>query len=176
MCSEHSNGDVMPMVIALGIRTEHWRALIRKFPCVLNCSVDVREALHKEWDASHEGSGFDEHIRRRMKQKPTWTIVESVAMWILASFGLLLVVCKYGKHRSLSVGYEIAKVADCELVSPRDRIQSVGLEGVDHFLARVDARIRAHIKYFGEFNHPIEKIGICNADFDGPAWMNSPGE
>ena len=97
-------------------------------------------------------------------------------MWILWSFGILVVVCNHGKHRSLSLGDEIATAADCELVSPRDTSRRVWLRDVRRFLSYIAPRLKAHVERFGDFDHPIRSIGVCNVDFDGPEWMNSPGE
>ena len=164
-----------PVIIALGIKIAHWLALVEECPSILNCCIDVRKALGVKSGETAGGSGFDERIRRVVKMKPAWSVVWEVAMWIFSSFGTLLVVCSHGKHRSLSLAYEIAMVVDCELISPLYSCNQM-LSRVEDILLYIRPRLMEHARRFGHFNYPIHNIGVCKVDFDGPKWMNSPGE
>ena len=161
------------MVIAIGIRTVYWDLLVRNYPFIHNCCIDVREAFNKEWDETNEGTGFHRHVRDRIKRKPTWRVVWEIAIHILDLFGILLVVCNHGKHRSLTVGYEVAQDRGCELISPRDRHHQVDLSNPQHFLSYVAPRIKVHWESFGKRPHPLVMIGVCTRAFNGPEWART---
>ena len=108
------------MVVALGIYTEHWRLVKHAFPGIHNCCIDVTRAFRRESDEDRSGSGFDLHSRIRIMAKRTWPVVWEVAMSVLNKFGILIVLCNHGRHRSLSLAYELAAFrAGCRLISMR---------------------------------------------------------
>ena len=88
-----------------------------EYPMVLNCCINVVEALKRGHDESSSGSGFDKHTRERMMARDTWQTVWGVALEVLIAFGLLVVLCNHGRHRSLSLAYELHKFFGIELVS-----------------------------------------------------------
>ena len=102
------------VVISIGTRTDHWSELLESYPEIRNCSMDVAYALERREDEiSDDGTGFDESVRARMKNKDTWKVLWEVAVEMLRRFGILLVLCRHGKHRSLSLAFEIAKEFAC---------------------------------------------------------------
>ena len=46
-------------VVAIGVKTDHWRLVSEEFPGIVNCCLDVREAFRRGWDDDTEGTGFD---------------------------------------------------------------------------------------------------------------------
>ena len=166
-------------VIALGVWTEHWTSLIECYPDVLNCCVDVRDAFHREWDESTLGDGFQPSTRERMKAKESWTAVWEACMCVLREFGLVVIVCGHGKHRSLSLGYEIAESVGCELISPRDRSHRVRLRDVHQFMSYLAPRFEDHRELFGGAKHPIVGIKKGMHEFIADEWervCNERGE
>jgi hypothetical protein len=161
------------LVIAVGVYTDHWGALVNAYPEILNCSMDVRDALGREWGESTYGSGMDENVRNRMKEKRTWKLLWEVALRIMERFGILLVVCNHGKHRSLSLAYEVAKYCNCELISPRDRTHAIRLSDTRQFLSYLAPRLEEHRTVYGGHIHPLVSVEVCTRNFDGPFWVIS---
>ena len=160
------------MVIAVDSKTEYCQWLVGAYPSILNCCIVVRDDVYKDWSLDTESFGVHEDVRTRMKEKPSWRVVREAARHIFESCGMLLVVCGYGKQRSLSLGYEIARDANCEFVAPYERSHCVNRENIIDFLIRVAPRVKAHAERFGDLDHPIRDIGVCTRSFDGPEWMN----
>ena len=106
-------------VIAVGRKTPHWKTLSAAFPSVRNCVIDVRRAFSREYGEDTSGTGFDEDVRLRIKAKLAWPVVFELALLVLQTFGLCIVLCNHGKHRSVTVAYEVAKHSAASLVSPR---------------------------------------------------------
>ena len=159
------------MVVALGVKEQHWREVKKAFPACVNCSIDVREAFHREWYENTKGSGFDQPTRDRMKAKETWGIVWEVALSVLREFDLLLVLCNHGKHRSLSLAYEVAEFTGCELVSIRERDRwYTPLRRVTDVMSQLTSRLAQHARMFGKHPHPIVGIQLCESEFDGHGW------
>ena len=156
--------------MALGIHTDHWRELKKEYPGVLNCCINVVKAFEKEHDESSSGTGFDKHVRERMMAKDTWETVWEVALEVLMAFGLLVVLCNHGKHRSLSLAYELHKSFGVELVSIRK--QKGGYRRVSEFMKAVSHRLRQHVLLFGHVPHPVVGIFECIHRFDGPQWQH----
>ena len=165
------------MVVALGIYTEHWGEVARTFPGILNCCLNVCKAFPKEWDESTAGSGFDLPTRDRMRAKAAWGTVWEVAMCILREFGTLIILCNHGKHRSLSLAYELAVHTRLELVSIRRRGNQNFFRSVDDVMRTLTPRLGRHIELFGRRPHPVVGIHVCWLGFDGGAWAarNDPG-
>ena len=155
--------------MALGLQTNHWRELKQKYPGVLNCCIDVVEAFGRGHDERSSGTGFDEHIRERMMAKNTWETVWGVAMEVLMAFGLLVVLCNHGRHRSLSLAYELHKSFGVELVSIVN--QSGRYRGVSEFMKAVSLRLSQHVLLFGQLPHPVVGVFECIHRFDGPQWQ-----
>ena len=160
------------VVLAVGLRTDHWKALMDSCPEIVNCCMDVRDLLGRQWDDGDpgDGSGMDTAVRHRMKEKPAWSVLWVVAMVIMERFGILVVVCNWGKHRSLSLAYEVANHLNCELISPRNRAHSVRLSDVQQFSLYLAPRLRLHSEQHGNIPHPLVDVKLCVANFDGPEW------
>ena len=90
-----------------------------------------------------------------MMAKDMWGVVWEVAMCILRAFGILIVVCNHGRHRSLSLAYELADRLGCELVSQRYRHCPTRLCTPDQLLAHLTPRLVWHRKEFGGCPYPI---------------------
>ena len=177
VASEHiggSHADVPELregtVVAMGIDTEHWRVVTRTFPGILNCCINVCKAFSKEKDESTAGSGFDLPTRNRMRAKEAWGIVWEVAMCVLRVFGLLIVLCNHGRHRSLSLAYELSAHTGCELVSIRHPDRPKSLRSIASVMDVFAPRLIRHIELFGGRPHPVVGIHVCVHDFDGEEW------
>ena len=67
---------------------------------------------------------------------------------ILYVFGLLITVCNHGKHRSLSVAFEIANDQEIALVSIRNPNRPFRLRPVKDFMAEISSRLKLHEERF----------------------------
>ena len=158
------------VVAAFGVHTDHWKRVSTTFPGICNCCIDVRKVFHKEWHESTAGSGFDKPTRSRMKAKDTWAAVFQVGLCILNEFRLLIVLCNHGKHRSLSVAYEVANRAGAELVSIRERAPPYPYRKVHDVLNDLGSHLRRHCELFEQRPHHVVGIRLCQHEFDGDAW------
>ena len=164
------------MVVALGTDTSHrggrhWELVVSSFPAILNCCIDVKRSFRREDDESTEGSGFDSPTRDRMKAKDTWVVVLEAAKCVLRAFGIVVVLCNHGKHRSLSVAYELAAVTGGELVNIRDRRCPNWIRDLHDVMATLAPRLTEHVRLFGSRPHPVAGIHVCRGEFDGPEWV-----
>ena len=93
-------------------------------------------------------------------------------MSVLRSFRLLVVVCNHGKHRSLSLAYELSNHTNAWLISPPDT-QAFGYHvSPDHFLKCVSGRQGQHCAIYLLSPHPLRRIGIVLREFDGCRWAH----
>ena len=160
------------VVIAVGIETDHWRTLKEEFPEILNCCVNVTKAFQSEYDESIAESGFDQPTRARMMIKDTWNAVLGVSLAVLYAFGLLILLCNHGRHRSLSVAFEVATHQGIELVSIRNPRPPFRLRDVREFMAAISPRLRQHAARFRDVPHPVTGFEVCTHGFDGLYWRN----
>ena len=158
------------MVVALGTDTAHWRLVKNSFPGIHNCCIDVARALRREWNEDTSGSGFDADTRTRIMAKRTWPVIWEVAMCVLREFGLLIILCNHGRHRSLTLAYELAAREKCCLVSMRDRDRPSKMLNPCSVLQIITPRVRWHLEAFARYPHPVAGIHVCRNDFDGTAW------
>ena len=158
------------VVLAVGLETDHWRALKEEFPEILNCCVNVTKAFQKETGESTDGSGFDQPTRARMMIKDTWNAVLGVSLAVLYAFGLVILLCNHGRHRSLSVAFEVATHQGIELVSIRNPRPPYRLRDVGKFMAAISPRLRQHAARFRDVPHPVTGFEVCTHGFDGLYW------
>jgi len=104
----------------------------------------------------------------------TWSVVHESALAGFRAFGLVIVVCNLGKHRSLPVGCKLSHSIGAELV---DRINREGrLRYADVFIVSVRQRLLDHIRNLGDSVQPVLCVRVTNQEWNAPAWMRSPGE
>ena len=161
------------MVIAMGKKSAHWQEVRRQFPGTLrNCCIDVTKPLKKAEDESTAGSGFDAGTRQRIQDKPAWSVLWEIALHLVNTFGVLIVLCNHGRHRSLSLAYEVACHEGCELVSILNR-------SVRSVMAAISPRLCEYIETFSRREpHPISGgIWLCKYAFNGDDWptQKDPG-
>ena len=166
------SGEACPptLVVALGTDTEHWRLVENSFPGIHNCCIHVANALRRERDEDASGSGFDAHTRTLIMAKRTWPVIWEVAMCVLREFGILIILCNHGRHRSLTLAYELAEREECCLVSMRDRDRPSKMLNPSSVLQIITPRVRRHLEAFARYPHPVAGIHVCRNDFDGTAW------
>ena len=162
--------DLQPTVIAIGVKTEYGQLLLDSFPSIANCCLDVRSAFSRKWDENSSGTGFDLSTRRRIVAKKAWRFVSEIAMSVLAKFGLLIVVCNHGKHRSLSLACELAYHTKALIITPRDKQGYWQYPEPLQFLSRVTDRLRQHRDTYPHCCHPFRRIGIVEVGFDCSSW------
>ena len=168
---EDVRGD---MVVALGIYTEHWMLVKQRLAGIYNCCINVASAFRLEAEEDTRGSGFDPQTRSRMKKKRTWPVVWEVAMSVLNKFGFLIVLCNHGRHRSLSLAYELSAFrARCWLVSMRDPDRPSETLHPNDVLDFITPRLVRHIGAFGSHPRPVVGIHVCRYGFDGTAWASN---
>ena len=95
-------------------------------------------------------------------------------MEILRRFGILLVLCRHGRHRSLSLAYEIHKEFGCKLISPRYTVDAYfrrRWRDPKQFLTDISPRLEEHKKIHGKKLHPLVGIWICKRSFNGPDYV-----
>ena len=163
------------MIIAVGVRTAYWEPLINRYPSVLNCCIDVRDVLGREYNEDTRKSALSAEVRDRIKEKATWIIVYEACKCVLRKFRLLLVVCKYAKHRSLALGIEFTNDFTGELISPRYSNRGVDFgrlesgQSVNRFLNYLDPHLEQHKHRFQTAEHPL-RIHTVSTNFNGPQW------
>ena len=158
----------------MGIYTEHWRLVKHAFPGIHNCCIDVTRAFRRESDEDPSGSGFDLHTRIRIMAKRTWPVVWEVAMSVLNKFGILIVLCNHGRHRSLSLAYELAAFrAGCRLISMRCPDRPSMMRHPNDVLRIITPRLAQYLDAFGGHPHPVVGIHVCRYGFDGTAWASN---
>ena len=91
-------------------------------------------------------------------------------MSVLLKFRLLIVVCNHGKHRSLSLAYELAHYTKARLIIPRDRQFYRHRPEPHQFLTHVSGRLRQHRATYLYSPHPFRRIGIVLVGFDACSW------
>ena len=130
----------------------------------------MARALRREWNEDTSGSGFDADTRTRIMAKSTWPVIWEVAMCVLRAFGLLIILCNHGRHRSLTLAYELATRTGCCLVSMRDRDRPSKMLNPSSVLQTITPRVRWHLEAFARYPHPVAGIHVCRNGFDGTAW------
>ena len=91
---------------------------------------------------------------------------------MLEAFGLLVILCNHGKHRSLSLAYELSERFECELISIRSPDSPNRYLDPFHTLEVLTPVLSGHVCAFGGAPHPVLDIRTCWAEFDGPAWAS----
>ena len=158
----------------MGIYTEHWMLVKQRLAGIHNCCINVASAFRLESDEESRGSGFDLQTRSRMKKKRTWPVVWEVAMSVLNKFGFLIILCNHGRHRSLSLAYELADFrAGCCLVSMRNPERPSEQLHPNAVLDFITPRLVQHLDAFGSHPHPVVGIHVCCCEFDGTAWASN---
>ena len=167
------SGEACPttLVVALGTDTEHWRLVENSFPGIHNCCIHVANALRRERDDDTSGSGWDSHTRTRIMAKRTWPVIWEVAMCVLREFGILIILCNQGRHRSLTLAYELATRTGCRLVSMRDRDRPSRMLDPHRLLQIITPSVRKHLEASAWDPHPVAGIHVCTNGFDGTAWV-----
>jgi hypothetical protein len=158
------------IIIAVGQKTIYWDTMRREFPVIRNCCLDVRAAFNRVWDATADGTGFDISVRNRMKAQETWEVVFQTALVITQELGLVIIVCNWGKHRSLSVAIELAKYTHGHLVSTRHQARPPQLRDVRDFMNNVRPHLNRHTHLYSLRAHPIVGISVCIQYWNGRDW------
>lgn len=161
------------LVVSVGEQCPHWSAFLREFPRAMNCCISVWRALSPESGEELVGNGFDKSFRDRMKAKDGWGLVWNVCHCVLREFGVLVVLCKHGKDRSLSLAIELADYFGCEFRAMRDEWRPRSIRPVDVFLNELRPRFKKHVLRHGGDRFPVMGVGRCVVDFDGPEWVGA---
>lgn len=168
--------------IAVGKQTDHWRALVRRFPDVWRCSLDVSRSFEAPWDCDTRGTGYDAGVRDRIAESPTYATLMEAAMHLLRTLGVVVLVCNHGKHRSLSIAWEVASRSGAVLLATRNRRSPRHLCDVEAFLRVTEPYLEPFCELLGSIPHPLEGIRVARASWSGDAWlttypaMDVPGE
>ena len=160
----------IPLVVAMGIYTAAWREVRRQFPCILNCCICVAKAFRKQRYENTNGSGFDEETRDRMKQHETWATAWAAGACVLREFGFLIILCNHGRHRSLSLAYELAAHIGGMLFSIRYSTYPKYVMPVEEIMETLSSRLTWHVGRYGRLRHPVAGIQVCICGFDGTDW------
>ena len=171
-------GSGKPLIIAVGVRTEHWQMICDEFPLhISSCCLDVRRAFSRDWDEDTEGTGFQRHVRDRMKAKPTWCFLWEIALHILNKFRMVIILCNHGKRRSLSLAVELQIHLKCDLVAIRSPARPFHFRDAEEFMEDIRLPVREYVHEFGEQPFPISGVWLCQCEFNGQLWSeeNDPG-
>ena len=141
-----------------------------RYPAAAACCLDIRRAFHRPWEANAEGTGFDAACRRRVAESPTYPPLLETAIYILQSLGVVILVCNHGKHRSLSLAYDVASLTGGVLVATRDAESPQRLGPVDYFIKVVEAFLEPFSEIFAGWPHPIRQVVVAVDSWDGTAW------
>ena len=160
------------LIVSMGRDTQHWAAVQREYPRVLNCTINVCRAFAKDDRDVVRSTGFDVETRNRMKAKDGWNFVWNVAMCILREFGFLVVLCNHGKHRSLSLAIELSKHLNCGYRCIRDQSNPWVMRPVRDVMDELRPALSSHVNSYGAQTFPIRGVRVCTTAFDGPAYIN----
>ena len=164
--------EMQPLIIAIGLETEHWQQLCHRHPACFNCMIHVSGALKKERDEPTIGTGYDSVCAERIKAKPAYTVVKEVATEILQRFGLLIVACKHGTHRSVVLARHVqAGDHSSRLLTPCCRCCPTHC-CPSEFMMLVQQHMINHSLLHGPKPHPLLNIGILMSGFDGQDWLH----
>ena len=97
-------------------------------------------------------------------------------MVILQKFGLLVVLCNHGKHRSLSLAIELANYTGCECVSIRSISSPLRYRPIHDVMKEIGDPFRRHCELFTGHPNPIIGIRVCVHPFNGTAWAQGEKE
>ena len=95
-------------------------------------------------------------------------------MSVLNKFRILIVLCNHGRHRSLSLAYELAAFrAGCRLISMRYPDRPSMMRHPNDVLRIITPRLVQHLDAFRGHPHPVVGIHVCRYGFDGTAWASN---
>ena len=135
--------------------------------------MNVTSLLLKEKGESTKCTGLDEECSRRIRNKPAYPLLMLLGNIILDMFGILLVVCNHGKHRSVAVAKNIAQERSGVFLAPCSKALGYGyyMSSKD-FIQRIERYMVAHISKNGEVEFPIISVGSCGIAWEGNDWAN----
>ena len=91
----------------------------------------------------------------------------------LHSLGIVILVCNYGKHRSLSLEHDLSCATGACLVSTRDDGDQSRYCAVARFIELVREFLRPFVVVCPGVNHPVRGVRIADQIWDGDAWAQS---
>ena len=160
----------------MAIETHAWNCILFEFPAIRNCCIDVRRLLGRRWDEETAGTGFEKRVRDRIKTNASWATIWEVSSVILREFGLLVVLCNHGKHRSLSVAFELAEHFGCKMVCTRHATPQGGYRRTHDIMTDLRPLCTSHCWRFGHRMNPVINANRCICGFDGIAWAKEESE
>ena len=146
------------------------------FAFVVNAAIVVTQLLVKERHESTAGTGLDDSCSKRIRSKAAYPLLRAMAKIILKEFGLLIVVCNHGRHRSVALANDIAIEEGATLIAPCSR--HLGRKyhmTVASFIECMAPGVEAHIEAHGWRPFPIRSLGVVLAPWDGIVWARNNG-
>ena len=120
-------------------------------------------------------TGLDPGCRERMRRKPLYPLLMAIGKLILEAFGVLIVVCNHGKHRSVVLACDIAHEAGATLLTPCHRSLGDSHMNPRRFMQCIAEVMRGHIRDNGRHPFLINSIGVASGRWNGKAWATENG-
>ena len=160
MAYVESNGGVLSgcLIVSMGLETAHWSALYHEFPDAINCCINVCDAFARERDDVVDSTGFEKETRDRMRAKRAWPFAWKLSTCILREFGVLIILCRHGRHRSLSLAIELADHFEREFRCIRDSRRPTTYRPVEDVMRELRPRLSSHVGRYGGREFPV--IGV----------------
>ena len=162
-------------VVSVGIKTMHWTALTARFPKLLNCAMNVKTLLKKDRGESTHCTGLDDECSGRIKCKPAYPLLKLLGHILLDTFGILLVVCSSGRHRSVALAKDIALEWGALLMAPCHRSLGNLYMSPHTFADLLTSYVADHIGRLSTLPFPILSIGKCGISWSGTEWAMATG-
>ena len=163
----------------MGVKTTHWEALMRAYPGIGNCVLVVTALLRKEKGESTACTGLDQLCAARIRNKPAYPLLKVMAKIILSEFGLLIVACSHGKHRSVVLANDIAEGESAVFIAPCNReLGKYYYMSVSRFLTHTDTwpALEYHVARYGKAPFPVKSLSVAVEGWNGIDWARDNDE
>ena len=165
----------MRYVIAVGVKTDHWKVLCNIYPWIRMCTVQVADALKKERHESSAGTGLDTAVALQIMAKEHYPLLKEIVLSVLDMYGMVFVACNWGIHRSLVLAKDAALTRGVGWLAPccrraTDR-ESRFYESPGNFVSHIADHLESlssTIMNLGAY--PVSHLCVCHGRWDGKQW------
>ena len=160
------------VVFAIGTQTRHWVRFQQTYGSYLPCVINVTELFRRGPGDNTRTTGFDEECRRRIRRMSLFYPILCIANVLLDMYEIVIVLCRHGRHRSLTVAYELARATGATLVAPCHRSMVEGPYMHPNYLVAYIERYHSG-KLEACRKSPFPIVSVCYSDlvWDGRSWV-----
>ncbi len=152
-------------VLVVGTQTPHYHSLFTAFPALVNSVLDVTAPLAVDRGVRKPGrTGFNWPCADRISAKPPFRLLVAAAVEIFYRTHLVVVCCRHGRHRSVTVGRAVARTTSARLWCPCIGSPFSAAIPAPRFLALLYSRLAAHAERHASTPFPV-------LDFSEVKWL-----